>query len=509
MSSPDIRINYSGALSVSSAGSKITAPSLPSNIDLDPIEVSPMDLAQLRSLGNKMLNDYLDVLTDVTCFEANLSRLPESCPPGIRRGISRRMKRHLGSLEGWGIVAREQRPRTITNYFTVEKKNGLGRLVVDGRKVNRLMRFTPRMELPSIVDVAHYLMRNKYYATVDGKAFFYQFPLGDEVGRYFCANLADTKGDFVTVRLRRMPMGWSWAPAIAQHTANTLLDEPEGPLGIAWVDNFVFAGETQEEVRRKFERFLTKARKVGLTLDTEDPPILSHGEVLGLEVDLANARYRMPPEWAERKASAELARWMTPRQTFQVIGPGIWSTYARQLPLCRWEGAIGIVVRIAGLVARGCAWDTPLKMEPDELTELARWQDMIAENAWAQPKAKLSSVLDVWSDASQDMWAYLAENGTGRTCWDQGSYPDMKWHIFLKEAWAAHQAVQATRNIPRTLMIDNAALVFAIRKRFSSVQVVNRFFRTWDWDLIDVRWVPTDMQKADRYTRGEIFGENG
>ena len=75
-------------------------------------------------------------------------------------------------------------------------------------------------------------------------------------------------------------------------------------------------------------------------------------------------------------------------------------------------------------------------------------------------------------------------------------------HIFVKEAFAANQGAQATRGIPRLMLIDNQPLVFAIKKGLSSNKLLNEWLRTWDLENITVRWVSTTQQKADKYTRG-------
>jgi hypothetical protein len=66
--------------------------------------------------------------------------------------------------------------------FTVPKKDQRLRLIVDGRKVNSLMQKPPRMPIPTIHEMIDYVMDHEWALTVDGRSFFYQFPISEEVG---------------------------------------------------------------------------------------------------------------------------------------------------------------------------------------------------------------------------------------------------------------------------------------------------------------------------------------
>eukprot|EP00760_Papus_ankaliazontas_P003778 PhM_4_TR11647/c4_g3_i2/m.68124 len=141
---------------------------------------------------------------------------------GSEAGVNLSCDGWSADLLRWGVIEADTRSRAVLALFTVLKKNSKLRLVVDGRKINRIMSHTPKMELPTIPEVQTYLRDNEWFVTVDGRSYFYQCPLGEEVREFFTANLAGTRGRFERVQLCRLPMGWSWAPAIAkgeQHTA--------------------------------------------------------------------------------------------------------------------------------------------------------------------------------------------------------------------------------------------------------------------------------------------------
>ena len=488
-------------------GFKISPPERTDKGILDDICETVIDYDAVRKLpyADKELNHYLDMLTNIKVLETEMHMLPESAPPGIRRGISRRMKKHEAQLETQRVIRKATRIRAITSFFTVAKKSGKLRLVVDGRRINDLMKRIPHMDLPAIQEVLMLLMGSRYFCTVDGFSYFYQFGISSEVGELFCANLADTKGEFTTVSLTRMPMGWSWAPAIAQKVSNVLLATADGPLGICWVDNFIFAGGSRGQVQSRFDMFLARADACNVKLDTRTPEIIEVGEVLGMEVDLKNARYRMAQKWVEKVTRLRPARWMTPRQIYTLTGNGIWQASVGGTPLCRWTTTFDLVRRVAVNITAGLDWDVPLRVAAPEIEDMQRWQMVMEDNKWFTLKVEVVPQFRLWSDASDLEWAWVITNimddieVTAR----QGVFAHPEWHIFVKEAFAANQAAQATRGEPRIMLIDNQPLVFAIKKGLSSNKLVNEWLRSWDWENITVRWVPTTEQKADRYTRGE------
>ena len=82
--------------------------------------------------------------------------------------------------------------------------------------------------------------------------YFYQFGLSKEVSEHFPVRLAGLRGQVTAALLKRMPMGWSHAPRIAQAVSNYIMQD----LGFAWVDNFILGDVTKEglEERKKLLR---------------------------------------------------------------------------------------------------------------------------------------------------------------------------------------------------------------------------------------------------------------
>ena len=477
--------------------------------ELAPICSSTMDLDVIRGFapGDSDLHHLLDMCDSLKAWEGHMFCLFDDIPEHFSRGTSRKMLKHRARLFEYGVVRNINRSeiKCVTNYFTVDKKDLTLRLVVDGRKVNLLMEKPPGMELPEMQEVINYLMSNRYALSVDGKSYFYQVPISDEVGSMFCANLAGTRGKFISVAMTRLPMGWSYAPAIAQKISNTLLRTADGRiLGVAWIDNFIFAGKTEEEVAANYAEFLHRCDEANVKIDILDAKPKSLLTVLGIEFNLEKGTYRLDPEWVQKKATLKPETTMTPRALYEITGSLIWHDFVKRIPLCHQDGNIETIRRVAHLMAESGQWDTPIKFTDGEVSELKTWLISLTENAAAIWKADRDPELQLWCDASDDQWAalYLAEDELIKA--EQGSFVGgpRAWHIFIKEAFAADKVISATKGISRLVNIDNLPLVQCIKRGFSANRLVNAFIKTWDLENIQAKWVSTKVQLTDIFTRG-------
>eukprot|EP00760_Papus_ankaliazontas_P000246 PhM_4_TR10041/c2_g2_i1/m.99261 len=495
-------VSYDTTLAIKNGDTIVRVASQKSYVGtLDPIVTSTLDYSALRAIGDDRLNFFIDMLDDVHAFEGQLKVMPEEIP-GYNRGISRHMLHHTHKLREWDVMMPALRVRIITNIFTVLKKNEALRLIVDARRLNNIMAKPPHMDLPTVPEVIDILLRASHFCTVDGRSYFYQFGIAEEVGQFFCAHVSGTKGRFVPLQMTRMPMGWSWAPAIAQHTSNVLLDH--GRLGLAWIDNFIFWGNSEDEVNGKLQQFLSRARDCNLMLDTTEPPIVTAGEILGVEVDLVLKTFRLASDWVQKVANLEVKAITTPREIYTLTGNGVWHSYITGKALCRYNTAMSLIRKVANLVWSGMLWDDPLEIAPIEVAELQKWKRELTANSWNALPVKVVPEVHLWSDASDVMWAYLTE-GELDPLFDKGIFPDERWHIFVKEAYAAHKVVQATAGIQRRLHVDNQALYYATRKRVSSHPLVNLWFQSWDWENLQTEWVSTQTKGRRLHKRGGNF----
>ena len=501
--------------------SSVRAPAVVSLSEkLAPICSSFLHLDRVKELDREgELKGILDLITDPKCFYSAFRPgsldLIFSNPSVFSSSISRNMAHHLDRLLEYGVVKRVSARQTVVLHaFTVPKKSAGVRFVADGRKLNKLMYRPPEMLLPKIPQVIDRVLESSWAVLADGKSWFYQFGLHEEIQAFFGINLGHQRGDFIQTRLIAMCMGWSFAPCIAHRTARVLLPDDSG---VTWVDNFIVLDKSREAVTFSFSQFLARCKHVNAVLNLEDE---FYGEplqvfcALGIEFDLVNHRFRAEHKWVTKLLNCE--EWekvksnsCTIRQFFKVFGSLVWNSYSVRSPLCYLPSSLSFIRDVARTTTQSPeAWDLPLDVRSSTLAELSLRMSEVEVNNW-QGKRPTQEVT-VWSDASQEGWAAVFEGEKETVA--QGLFTENpEWHIYIKEIFAAAKAIQLTasmfNNKKVLLMVDNMAAVYSIQRGHSSNFISNtllaKLFRIAEEANLYIvcTWVSTLVQKADPFSR--------
>jgi hypothetical protein len=171
--------------------------------------------------------------------------------PARRRVIARKFTRDdVTDTLRWGVM---QKGHTHCSHpvFKVPKGPKESRLILDCRALNEVLPKPGDMGLPNIHDVFDSLLQCAFIAQVDAKSYFYQFPLDAEAQKWFGCTVGSQRGALQHLRFTVLPMGYKFAPGIAQQTAMHLLRNLQwNGVKLAWVDNFLFGGESEEHVRK-------------------------------------------------------------------------------------------------------------------------------------------------------------------------------------------------------------------------------------------------------------------
>ena len=152
-------------------------------------------------------------------------------------------------------------------------------------------------------------------------------------------------------------MGWSYAPTIAQRISNTLLRTEDGRiLGMAWLDNFIFAGKTEKEVSDNFMEFIGRRKRTPRWTPMEIPQPSSMLRAFGIEFNMELGTYRLDPDWVLKKSHMKPTSSMTPRCLHET-GTMIWHDFVKRIPLCHQDDNIELIRRVARLMGASPAWD--------------------------------------------------------------------------------------------------------------------------------------------------------
>ena len=97
--------------------------------------------------------------------------------------------------------------------------------------------------------------------------------------------------------MTKMPMGWCYAPYIAQETSNFVTRG----IGYAWVDNFIIGGASQEVFDRARTTLRERLVRYDILVDDDSLMPTQHPCMLGIEFDLVQKKFRLDPAWIEKK----------------------------------------------------------------------------------------------------------------------------------------------------------------------------------------------------------------
>ena len=480
---------------------------------------SRLNLKELRRLDSEgELTGVLDLITKPAAFADAL--LPEARQELRKTGrkVSRHMLHHLDTLVEYGVLTEaDAHPYLTLPAFTVSKKSGGQRFIVDARRLNALMTRPPDMRLQDITEVTQRVAAASWVVMADARSWFYQFPVHKEIQRYFEVRLGGERKTFVKTFLTVMCMGWSHSPAIANRSARVLLP-PEH--GIVWIDNFIAVGDSLPEAQARYADFISRCEKVGAALnfdDTQHGVPLQDFTVFGIHFDLTRHRFRMDTAWVQKVLGREEYKEVvnghtTPRRAFRVFGSFVWQSYVMRTPMCYMPAVLSFVRRIAKQThSNNARWDSRVAVPPSVQAETVARTRLIEDNEWYTPQNPPPTI-ELWTDASSTAWAAVLVLPGGESV-SQGAFEgsDADTNIFLKEAYAVWQGVrmmQRVREASVTCHIDNLGLVFALRKGHCAnyrgnllLQEIYTTARRQQIRLIP-HWVATHDQRADAYTRG-------
>ena len=520
---PGLDTLYDEALAISIGGKPRRPPhkgGKPNEDYIASICVGFMDLHQLKILDQAgELQGVIDVITDPGSFyarfwEGELQRIRSDAR--FRMRISRNLLHHLDALKQYEVLEEvSHEPKVVLHGFTVEKKSGGRRFVLDGRKLNDCMQPPQDMLLPRIVGVIGRLLQANWVVATDGKSWFYQFPVHPEIRDFFGVKVAPQRGNFVTTRLKALCMGWKYAPCIAQRTARVLLPPSEG---VTWVDNFIVTAGSQQEAAEKFEIFLTRCATVNAKMSLDEQ---GYGQptqmfnTFGLSFDLQRHCYRSDPAWVQkflgtREHAAVRGGRATPRAIYKVVGGLVWHSYTTNSFLCFLPATLSFIRDVARDLFESAEWDTPIAVRPSAIKEIEQRSAQMTENPWIGRGP--TTCTTAWSDASSTSWAAILESDPQQVAQAAFSNGKEMWHIYVKELYAARQAIAlASKSLRATrikLMVDNLPAVHSIQRGhssdFRSNHVIADLFTLAAGAQLQVvcEWVSTSDQRADQYTRG-------
>ena len=246
--------------------------------------------------------------------------------------------------------------------FAVLRSDGRLRLIFDGRVVNRLCKEPPKCRLTSIHADLERLLADEVQeiVTCDFTSWFVQIACHPDISdRMFGAALRDGQ-DILT----GVPMGWAWAPVIAQAIASSFSRAvcarlPFAPAAaLTYIDNLAFGLRERGQaptVRRAIEAV---ARDWGVVIKASSWESGRSVTWRGLVVDLDRRTFTFVEKFSLKMVdavrTAQAADWrITVEDTMVLVGCMLYVTYVTRASMARLHATLCFLSRLAVAVDAG------------------------------------------------------------------------------------------------------------------------------------------------------------
>ena len=396
-----------------------------------------------------------------------------------------------------------------SKVFTVEKSDGMtSRFVFDGRLFDEVfhaeMGKTPPMHIPDIQNIIEILLQPKWklLAMNDGKNMFFQYRTHRDLSKFFGFEARGCK-----YRMNALPMGICFAPAWTQMVSNYILQLTRHRsihqewVAFAWVDNFIFAAVSQENMDSAMSSFETVCRELNLVLKGWE--IGSTLKILGMKFTTgstssipcvtitSDALVKLERAWHQLSTRAATAR------TFIVwFGHIMWNAYTiSKVPMCFFPCTMGQLRKICSTQDWDAAFDiNDLSDEPSYLNRMAS-----TTIRYARRELQIDSF--VFTDSSTTNMAAVSSGGEAWTI----PISTTSGNIYITELLAA---VTASIDMPRIenwmWLCDNYAVVQTFVKGHSTCKIGDQLLRWWIASRrcpASVTWVKSENNLSDVFSR--------
>jgi hypothetical protein len=389
--------------------------------------------------------------------------------------------------------------------FIVPKADGKGRIIADCREVNGAVPPPPKMKLPDIRNVVDSVMKRKWIVQYDARSYFYQFEVSPHARRHLISAVGGKRGNFRKVAWTVMPMGFSWAPGIAQITSEVIVENvrrrcPKVEAAV-WVDNFFFAGDSREEVEEAAKVFKSVAKEVNMELKEDNVMVSESSVLLGVVMNLKEKSLRLKEEAVET-AAREFSEWdnnITPRKFLKVLGAVMWHVWAvSREPMCSllhtWHW---LAERMGGWKAR---WDEkeylPARVKDEINIHIGKMGGTLQ---WREQVLREGPIM--YTDASEKGEGFVVVGDVGGR-WAGGDLTGkiMGASIFIKELYAAVRGHLWMG--PSVLVVDNQPMARVLLKGHSAHRGANALMQRYVQHAPPgIVWVPSHENWADGPSR--------
>jgi hypothetical protein len=424
-------------------------------------------------------------------------------------------------------VIRRIKPEHVKSYgklfFVYEEDKDRRRMILWPEDVNEHILFNSHIDLPMLVEQCMKVRPGQRAACFDLSAAFYQDPLTDDVGAYYC--FATQSGECFALTV--MDMGVRPASEV-QHTITKVLaaaDKPEHVDSMTYVDNADFRADVQhaEHLDRAVNQFRANCNEAGATLNKEpfnEPSNIT--EFLGLHRDHDRGQVSLMSKSVEKlkRARDTYHRAPTVQAFYELMGSLFHAAAVLRIQLSRFYYVVKAYRRLASQIARGVkTFSSEYTVWPSAKPLLDRWCEEAIANVPVSHFDVKNPRLTLYTDACTGTatrpggWgAVLFAEGLVYTFSGLWSARDSKRSINELEAMALRLGLQATADIrgdnPIRIFVDNTSVLYGVQRGRSNAFHFNKRIG----EVIDalahtpfvINYIASELNVADAASRGIV-----
>lgn len=405
-------------------------------------------------------------------------------PPKLNSEQEKILQEEITSLVQKEAVVRvaPNQNQFISNMFTVPKKDGGYRPIINLKPLNRFLLYQ-HFKMEGLFMVQDLIERNCYMCKIDLKDAYLTVPIIIKDQKFLRFLWRQELYQFQT-----LPFGLASAPRIFTKLMKPVVGllRRLGVKLIIYLDDILILSRSKEKLVQSRNTTLFLLQMLGFMINWKKSMLDAVQVIsfLGFEIDSVNMLFKLP-EGKVQKIKDECKRILkeeslSVREMSQLIGKLI-STMQAVIPAklqCRFMQ----MTQIKGLLENK-HYEAMIPISVEVKTELRWWINQLeVSNGKSIIGSNPSMILT--SDASDVAWGATWDTQSTGGCW---SPVEQSYHINAKELLAAFLALQSfaksKRNIQILIKLDNVTAVAHInRMGGTKSKLLNHLVKQiWDW----------------------------
>jgi hypothetical protein len=448
---------------------------------------------------------------NVRTFKRSLHAAPH---PTLTSRTNIALTPHIDALLEAGCLTTAPRStlRALGYLFPKAKADGTDRPLYDPASLNACTaNYTP-VTLPSLADIPPLIHPNwgfTYMFKLDAKAWYFQLPINPAIRRYF--GLRDAQGR--TYKWCVAPMGYRLSANAAQRITETIMSWIVRPwretAKVAYIDDALLLATSDVDPNTLRTRVGLAERYFNVRFNWDKSVTVPSTRLLflGLDLDLAGARWRLNPEWTAALPSLPGPDEPLPFKTWAVfLGQVAYGLHATQQPFSNFFNLLQWFRATMASQSWAQVANIRLTMWREAYHDLTRALALITANPWRAAPSSPQHTETLFTDASDYAWGAVLRSRPDKALHGPFSTQQRTSHINVKELLAIDLALQELQDLPPStlhLVTDSAVAFWALRKGHSPIYAINRLVQRIQATLktqrhvLRLHWIRSACNPAD------------